>query len=653
MWIRILIIILFLIAGFLLNSNAIAQEPNLIINPGCETNTSGWTGVNATLTRVTTQAYLGIASCEVSVKGNANSYSLDDSPATVQNPVSGGNYIASAWVKSTIGRSKTAQIVLKQSGGANPLRESKSSFVTLSQTWQQVSVQTTIDPGRTTLEAYVTQPSAVKGDKFDVDEISLILQQPSPTPSPSPTPRTVNVSDSTQLISALNNALPGDLILVADGDYTNTSYFYINTKNGTASQPIVIKAVNRLGAIITGPAFFYIKDSSFVTLEDFFFNNTGNNAVKLYSSNNIRITRNRFDLAENGASFHWINVSGRLDSNMHNNRIDHNTFENKEDPGRYISVQGTDSTVPPESAQMSQNNLIDHNYFYNNGPRISNGKEAITIGSSHSSLASANNIIEFNLFEKLDGEAEVVSIKSADNIVRFNTFKDNQGSLVARHGRRSSFYGNFFSGGLNAIRVYDTDHKIYNNYMANLTGTGAYTPITITNGDIEEATPGGVLSSYIRPRRILIANNTLVDNVKNIEIGLGGSFGTLPPTDLTFSNNVVKGSTNPLVSIITEPINTIWRGNIMYATGSATLGITVSPSEINVIDPLLELVDNLFKLSNLSPAINAGSGTETFVTEDIDGEVRDATPDVGADEYGTLVPVRKPLTPSDVGFNAP
>ncbi|RYG56798.1 MAG: hypothetical protein EON56_03535 [Alphaproteobacteria bacterium] len=85
-----------------------------------------------------------------------------------------------------------------------------------------------------------------------------------------------------------------------------------------------------------------------------------------------------------------------------------------------------------------------HNYFYNNGPRLENEKEAIRIGNSQLSQSSGNTTVEFNLFEECDGDPEIVSVKSCDNIIRHNTFNRNYGSLTLRQGNRNIAEGNYF-----------------------------------------------------------------------------------------------------------------------------------------------------------------------------------------------------------------
>jgi len=68
------------------------------------------------------------------------------------------------------------------------------------------------------------------------------------------------------------------------------------------------------------------------------------------------------------------------------------------------------------------------------------------------------------------------------------------------------------------------------------------------------------------------------------------------------------------------------------------------------VNPQLALAaDGVWRPGQASPAINTGQGTYPFVTTDMDGQARDAMPDVGADEIAQGAVTHRPLTPADVG----
>ena len=162
----------------------------------------------------------------------------------------------------------------------------------------------------------------------------------------------------------------------------------------------------------------------------------------------------------------WLYIGG---ADSHHNRIDHNTFRNKTDPGNYLTLDGSET-------QVSQHDRIDHNRFATIGPRAENEKEAVRLGWSDISMSSGFTVFEYNLLEECNGDPEVVSVKASDMTVRYNTVRRSQGVLSLRHGDRNSLYGNVVLGegrpGTGGIRIYGADNRVFNNYVAGTTGTG-------------------------------------------------------------------------------------------------------------------------------------------------------------------------------------
>lgn len=455
---------------------------------------------------------------------------------------------------------------------------------------------------------------------------------------------TITVSTASQLTTALSVVKPGDTITLKDGIYTGSAFTLLG-KKATSTSRIVIKAANRNKAIISGNAYLHIQDSSFITIEGLLFTNTGNPSVRLTSSDHVSVRRNIFRQVENGSttSIHWIYVRG---STAGSHVIERNLFENKVDLGNFISIAGSETAV-------SQNNVIRYNHFKNIDASQHNlGKEAIRIGVSNIATTNAYTTIESNLFENCSGDFEIISIKSGRNTIKNNTFRDNNGSVVLRHGNENKVFGNFFLGGQGGIRVYGKGQLIYNNYIDGTTGGGDYLgALLVPNGDVESTPAGVALDIYERPRDIVVAFNTLVNNRANLEIG-GTISGTLSAQNLTIANNVITGSQGKLVNVITSPISSTWSGNFMYPTGTATLGVTMPSTAIRVVNPLLTTVNTLQKLTSKSPAINMSTGNYAYVTVDMDGQNRSGKADSGADEYSTGSIFTSPLTASSVGPNS-
>ena len=95
---------------------------------------------------------------------------------------------------------------------------------------------------------------------------------PPPTEDLPPCKRTVPVANSGALGPAIDGAMPGDCLVLADGNYTLPSI----TKKATAAAPIVIKAANTLKAVVASGG-FSIADSAYVVVQGLMY--TGNEKV--------------------------------------------------------------------------------------------------------------------------------------------------------------------------------------------------------------------------------------------------------------------------------------------------------------------------------------------------------------------------------------
>lgn len=489
-------------------------------------------------------------------------------------------------------------------------------------------------------------------------------------------------TDPDDLADAVNASTSGGIFVVKDGIYSDFEATF--ELYASATNPVIIKAETIGGVILTGESHFVIRKSAFITLKGFVFDGKGEDTlVKLEGSNNIRITRNTFEL-ETSESIKWVFVGGIWNDNVypfeypsHHNRIDHNIFQNKDTPGHYITIDGSfDATGSEETYYQSQHDRIDYNYFKNNSPRADNEQESIRIGWSEMSLSSGFTIVEHNLFEDCDGDPEIVSVKSCDNIIRHNTFLRSYGTLSLRHGNRNRVEGNYFFGGdkpigtsatgsnlyTGGIRIYGTDHLIINNYMQGLNGTRWDAPITLTLGDAIDGQSSS-LSKHFRAERVTIAFNTLVNNSHNIEIGFDNNNNyNKDLEDITIANNLITGSENSLVDIVDaendQGDNVTWINNLMSPTGNAILlsGATLTSFDENeVVDenPFLEFDSamNIWRTSAATPLYD-NTLTASLITEDIDGQERPTPSNPGADHYSLESTRYRPLSPDDVGPNA-
>lgn len=435
---------------------------------------------------------------------------------------------------------------------------------------------------------------------------------------------TINVSSLSALQTAINNANPGDIIVLANGVYTASTDITIN-KQGTTAQPITITAQTILGAEIKGTAGFNIvSPARYIIIKGFKFTHNASQATMASGTSFCRWTRNLFETPGAGENL-------LLNGNDH--EVDYNTFQHKNAMGRFIAVRGSGS-------QIAQRLYIHHNYFYDHNQQTENGAESVQFGLSGLSLSSSNSIMEYNLFEECEGENEMVSIKTSAVTFRYNTVRNCPAHVTLRHGNKNIIYGNYF---LNTpgIRIFGDDHKIYSNHFENCTPA-----VNIGNGDGEVAN-GAPLTSHDRPDRVLIAFNTLVNNPQNII--MQGRTNGMGATAITIANNIIQGG-GPAASLSGSITSPVWSGNILYNTNGAG---SMPSSGYTTTNPLLARdATGTFHLQAGSPAIDNATGSYPSVTTDMDGQARTAPLDKGADEVSGATVTARILTPAMVGPNA-
>ncbi|XHR96630.1 polysaccharide lyase 6 family protein [Mucilaginibacter sp. UC70_90] len=436
---------------------------------------------------------------------------------------------------------------------------------------------------------------------------------------------TVMVSSIADLQKAINQARPGDVILLVNGVYATTEDIIINEK-GLPGKNITIAAQHPGAAEITGKGgFSLVGPAAYIVIRGFKFTHAASRAKTGAGTSFCRFTQNIFETPGDGED---LTIAGS------DHEVDHNTFQNKNAMGRFIAIRGQDK-------QIAERLHIHHNYFNNQASQGGkNGAEALQFGLSGFSLSSSNSIVEYNLFENCEGENELISVKASAVTLRYNTIRNCPAQFTLRHGNKSFVYGNYFFN-TPGLRIFGDDHLIYSNYFENCSSA-----IVIGNGDGEVA-DGAQLTSHDRPDRVLIAFNTLVNNKENIiqtarKNGMGA-------TSITVANNIIEGG-GPAATIAGPYPNAQWAGNILFNVKDAG---DIPTGSYTMVDPkLAKNSAGIYHLQPGSPAIDHAIGSYPDVKFDMDGQPRTSPLDIGADELVGSPVKAHVLNPVDVGCNA-
>ncbi|WP_026769420.1 polysaccharide lyase 6 family protein [Asinibacterium sp. OR53] len=329
-------------------------------------------------------------------------------------------------------------------------------------------------------------------------------------------------------LSTLNLA-PGDKVILIDGIWKDQRL--VITGNGTEEKPIMITS-EKPGTITFSGNSSLLIDGNWLVVEGLSFRNgyaAKEDAVVFSAgSSHCRLTQTAIvgyfpaDLTKDNR---WVSLNGQY------NRVDHCWFEGKANQGPTMVVW---LTAKPNWHR------IDHNYF---GPRPElgqNGGETIRIGTSGWSMHDSYTLVENNVFYQCNGELEAISNKSCKNTLRNNLFYECKATLTLRHGNDAEVYGNIFIGnnkpGTGGIRIIGENHKVHDNYMQDLTGTGLSAAINMMDG-----LPNPVPASHWQVKNATITHNTIINCRQSFCIGSGRNADRyLSPLNTVFASNLIS-----------------------------------------------------------------------------------------------------------------
>lgn len=448
---------------------------------------------------------------------------------------------------------------------------------------------------------------------------------------------TFHVNSVSALTAQIENAVPGDIIIVSNGVYNSSAAINV-TSVGTAANPIIIKAETVGGVEITGTKGFTLnRPAAYVTIEGFKFTHAESINIGDGTSH-CRLTRNIIELAiPRKADVSYINIGGD------DVEIDRNELRNKSTLGEMLDITGS-------GGQVARRLWVHHNYFHDFTSPGGNGAETIRWGLSGLSLSTGSGLCEYNLFVRCNGENEMISNKSSGNTYRYNTVLDCPGAEISqRHGNDCLYYGNYMRN-TQGIRVYGDRHQIFSNYLE-----GNSSGVNMGNGD-GDVYHGARLTAHDRPDDNVVVFNTFINNTTHYQ--MGGRNGGLGSSNTVVANNIFQGGGSMASISGSAPYTGSWTNNIRWNTSTA--GNIPASGYVTVNPLLLADASGVLHLQPGSPAINAGRSAFDYygssvscsnLTTDMDRQPRDARPDIGADEFSTVPFGARMLTTKDVGPN--
>lgn len=382
------------------------------------------------------------------------------------------------------------------------------------------------------------------------------------------------VKDMQELNKAISHATPGAEIVLANGVWQDVQIKFFGM--GTEKAPITLRAETPGEVILQGQSDLKL-GGEFLVVDGLYFTkgaSPSRSVIQFYINNDTLANHSRvthcviedFNKSQRDKQDLWVVFKGRY------NQLDHCYLAGKSNRGPTIRVDiaGNES--------IKNYHKINHNHFGPRPPKGGPSAETIQIGNSGTSMSPSHTLVADNLFDRCNGEVEVISSKTNFNEFRNNVFYKSEGSLVTRHGNYCTVDGNYFIGDddspqVGGIRLIGTGHWVTNNYFYNLRGEIFRGPLAIMNG-----IPRPAVNRYFQVTDVVVAYNTWVNCTSPWQIGVGSNVdqaAVLPPSE-------IRSET---------PIRTLIANNIIYNTEGDEMPILRYDS-IDGIDFKSNLINN-------------------------------------------------------------
>ncbi|ANH82877.1 alginate lyase [Niabella ginsenosidivorans] len=348
--------------------------------------------------------------------------------------------------------------------------------------------------------------------------------------------------------------LPGDTVLMLGTSWKDAQINFKGT--GTEAKPVVLMAGQPGKLILSGNSNLKI-DGHWLVVNGLYFTNgySLNDDVIIFSktASHCRLTNTaivNYNPPDKKTDYKWVSLYGSYNS------VDHCELTGKEHQGTTLVVWLSDTP---------NHHIIQNNYFGPRPPLGANGGESIRIGTSEWSMHDSYTLVQQNIFDRCDGEIEVISVKSCHNRIGENLFYECDGTVTLRHGNDNTVDSNYFIGNdqpnTGGIRIIGERHTVAGNYLYKTTGTDLRAAISIMNTFKDPK-----LNEYWQVKDAVIENNYIIHCKNAFVIGAGkNDKRTVAPESITIKNNYIV-MPQLLLDKKEKPLNSLITGNKVLGT---------------------------------------------------------------------------------------
>ena len=338
--------------------------------------------------------------------------------------------------------------------------------------------------------------------------------------------------------------------------------------------------------------------------------------------------------------YFWVSLYGQ------HNRVDHNYFKNQNHSGVTVVVWRSDSG--PDYHQIDANYFADRPLPVN--PADPNGFETIRIGDSTDSLSNSFTTVENNLFERTDGEIEVISNKSGSNTLSLQHVsrggRHAHAAARQRQPRRRQL--------LSRATIRTTPARFASSASGRRSSTTTSPMSTIgpaARFRFRRACRIRRSTSTYQVKDAVIAHNTIVNvggPAMTFDDGLGSSGRTLLAQNVTVANNLLRS--NGADDFRRQPGHGLDVAGQHRVRRQPWARGRQSGRERSSIRSCSSAPTGCGGPGRPARRSTAAAGNYSgLITTDMDGQARIGIYDVGADEVSAATIVRRPLTAADVG----